>query len=129
WASGRCSRFGGRERPADVPVRVPVAGLTAGERVLDADASRHLVRVLRLEAGDRFIAFDPDARAEAAAEVIEAHPHGARVRVEALSPAAVVAAAKLAIVYSLAKGDKVDAVVRDATELGATLVVLARTER
>ena len=35
----------------------------------------------------------------------------------------------LVLVYALAKGDKVDAVVRDATELGATRIVIARTER
>ena len=33
------------------------------------------------------------------------------------------------LVYTLAKGDKVDDVVRDATELGATRIVIARTER
>jgi 16S rRNA (uracil1498-N3)-methyltransferase len=32
-------------------------------------------------------------------------------------------------VYALAKGEKVDDVIRDATELGATCVILARTER
>jgi 16S rRNA (uracil1498-N3)-methyltransferase len=32
-------------------------------------------------------------------------------------------------VYALSKGDKVDAVVRDATELGVTAIVMAETER
>jgi 16S rRNA (uracil1498-N3)-methyltransferase len=112
-----------------MPVRVPIPGLAQGERALSADTSRYLVRVLRLSAGERFVAFDPDARTEGDATVLEAHPQKTRVRIENVKPASVVANAKLALVYALAKGDKVDAVVRDATELGATHVILSRTER
>jgi 16S rRNA (uracil1498-N3)-methyltransferase len=85
--------------------------------------------VLRLRAGDAFVAFDPAARAEADATLVEASGEAARVCFGPLRPASVVATAPVVLVYGLAKGDKVDAVVRDATELGATRILLARTER
>lgn len=110
-------------------VRVPLAALAAGARVLDEAASSYLCRVRRLRDGDRFVAFDPEARTEADATIAEASPTAARVTVAELRPAAVVARAPLVLVYALAKGDKVDAVVRDATELGATRIVLAPTAR
>lgn len=110
-------------------VRAPLPNLAAGERRLDADTSRYLCRVLRLSEGDRFVAFDPAASLEADAVILEASADAARARIEEPRAARVVARAPLALVYALAKGDKVDAVVRDATELGATRVVIARTAR
>lgn len=110
-------------------VRAPVSGLAEGERVLPEGTSRYLCRVRRLTVGDRFVAFDPEARTEAEAVVLEPSSQAARVRIGDVRRARVVAQAELVLVYALAKGDKVDAVVRDATELGATRIVLARTER
>ena len=106
-------------------VRVPLRALAAGERVLSPETAHYVTGVLRLGAGARFIAFDPDAHVEADAAVLDA----ARVRIGEVVPAKVVAAAPLTIVYALAKGDKVDATIRDATELGATRIVLAETAR
>jgi 16S rRNA (uracil1498-N3)-methyltransferase len=110
-------------------VRAPVTGLAEGERTLAESSSHYLCRVRRLAAGDRFVAFDPEARTEADATVLVASATEARVVVEALRPASVVATSELVLVYALAKGDKVDDVVRDATELGATRILIARTER
>lgn len=110
-------------------IRAPISGLAEGERALSPDASRYLVRVLRLFPGARFVAFDPDARTEADATLLDVTPNGARVDIASVRPARVVATSRLALVYALAKGDKIDSVVRDATELGATDVILARTER
>ena len=110
-------------------VRTPVAKLAAGTRLLPSDASHHLCRVLRMREGDRFIAFDPEARTEADATIDDAAGESARVTIGELRPASVVAGAPVVLVYALAKGDKVDAVVRDATELGATRIIIARTSR
>ncbi len=110
-------------------VRAPISGLAEGERVLPAETSHYLCRVRRLGPGARFVGFDPDARTEADTEVLDAEATGARVRIGPLRPAQVVAGAGLVLVYALAKGDKVDDVVRDATELGATRVIVTRTER
>ena len=110
-------------------VRAPISGLAEGERVLPAETSHYLCRVRRLGPGARFVGFDPDARKEADAEVVDASTAGARVKIGPVRPAQVVAGAGLILVYALAKGDKVDDVVRDATELGATRVIVTRTER
>jgi 16S rRNA (uracil1498-N3)-methyltransferase len=110
-------------------IRTAIAELSAGSCTLPPETSHHLCRVLRLREGDRFVAFDPAARTEADATIDEASGEAARVTIGAIRPAAVVASAPVVLVYALAKGDKVDAVVRDATELGATHVVVARTSR
>jgi 16S rRNA (uracil1498-N3)-methyltransferase len=110
-------------------VRAAISGLAPGQRVLPAEASHYLVRVLRLAVGDRFVAFDPAARLEASATILEARPSGVRVEIETPQRAEIVADRELVLVYALAKGDKVDAVVRDAAELGATRIILAQTER
>jgi 16S rRNA (uracil1498-N3)-methyltransferase len=110
-------------------VRAPVPELCPGERVLDADTSKYLCLVRRLREGDPFVAFDPETRTEADGVVLQASSREACVRIDEVRPASVVAHDALVVIYALAKGDKVDAVVRDATELGATRIVLASTER
>lgn len=110
-------------------VRAPVAKLAPGERTLSAESSQYLCRVLRLREGERFVAFDPESRTEAEATILEASGSAARVTIGECHAASVVAETRVSLVYGLAKGDKVDAVVRDATELGATRIVIARTAR
>jgi len=105
--------------------RVPVRRLTAGVQELDPETAHYLRRVLRLASGAAFVAFDPDARVEADAVLRD---DGA-AEIGALRPATVVADRPLVLVYALAKGDKVDATIRDATELGASKIVLAETAR
>lgn len=110
-------------------VRAPIPSLAPGIRALSDETSRHLCRVLRLREGSAFLAFDPESRVEADAVLERADPEAAVARIGELRAASVVARRNLALVYALAKGEKVDAVVRDATELGATHVFLARTAR
>ncbi len=73
------------------------------------------------------MAFDPDRAREAAGKVLDA-AHG---RVELAEPrdAEVRAGREILWIQGGAKGEKMDAVVRDATELGATRFCGARTER
>lgn len=115
-------------RAAEEVIRAPVAKLAEGARTLSADTSSYLCRVLRLRAGDRFVAFDSEARTEADATIDEASADAARVTIAAVRPAAVIALTPVRLVYALSKGDKVDAVVRDATELGATEIFLAPSD-
>jgi 16S rRNA (uracil1498-N3)-methyltransferase len=110
-------------------VRAPVERLAPGARTLPREVSRYLCRVLRLDKGDEFVAFDPATYAEADAVVDDPSHEGARVRVGALRRAALVAQSPLLVIQALAKGDKVDNIVRDATELGVTRIVLARAQR
>ena len=109
-------------------MRTPIVGLHQG-RCTASDATAHyLTRVLRLGVGSSFVAFDPESAREADASIASV---GDRVEldVSTLRPARVTARRALTFVQGLAKGDKCDAVVRDATELGATHVIVANCAR
>lgn len=105
-------------------VRATIDALIEGERELGEALHRYLVRVHRLGPGDRFVAFDPAVRTEADAEIVAVGPKTLRVRVSSLRVAPHEARA-VTWIHGLAKGEKCDAIVRDATELGATRVVFA----
>jgi 16S rRNA (uracil1498-N3)-methyltransferase len=111
------------------PLRVPLAGLAEGRVALPEAAARYVLRVHRLAAGARFVAFDPERSVEADVELVAADRRGALVSVGPVRPAAVRARRGVTLIQGLGKGDKLDAVVRDATELGATRVVPALAER
>lgn len=110
-------------------IRAPVPGLSPGERRLEGALAHYLVRVLRLRAGDAFVAFDPASAAESDATTVWADADAITVRFGPLRPGAARAARDVTWIQGLAKGDKVDAVVRDATELGVTRFVVAATRR
>lgn len=110
-------------------LRAAVGSLVAGERDLDAATSRYLVRVHRLRAGDAFLAFDVESGLEADAELLVAEPRRARARLGEPRPARVAAPLPVTLLWSLGKGDKPEAVIRDATALGVARVVLVTTER
>ncbi len=106
-------------------IRVPMTKLAVGERELDAEQTRYVFRVHRLRAGDHFIAFDPDATLECDAEVVS---RGC-VRLGKSHPATVLPSRAITWIHGCPKGDKADAIVRDATELGATRIVFVPTTR
>jgi 16S rRNA (uracil1498-N3)-methyltransferase len=113
----------------DRPRRVPIAGLGPGERRLDGALAHYLGRVLRLRAGDSFVAFDPASGREADAHTRRVDEGAVLVHIDVLREGRSAASRDVAWVQSLPKGDKCDAIVRDATELGATLIVVAAAER
>jgi 16S rRNA (uracil1498-N3)-methyltransferase len=108
--------------------RVPVEGLQEGEWLLPGAAGHYVARVLRRARGDRLVLFDPGAGLEADAEVQSVD--GARVTVlsGAARPAAQIER-EVILIQAVGKGDKLDAVVQDATELGATRIVPVLSER
>jgi 16S rRNA (uracil1498-N3)-methyltransferase len=108
--------------------RAPIAGLAEGDVKLDGGVAHHLSRVLRLTAGDALVAFDPTTGREADATIVRADTEVV-LRVGALRDGAKSATRDIVVIQGLAKGDKCDAVVRDATELGATRIIVAATER
>lgn len=110
-------------------IRVPVRELRVGDVELDTDGARYVSRVLRLRAGSRFVAFDPEARLEGDGEVISEARDRVRVRLGPTRPARLVPTREVSLVQCVGKGDKLDAVVRDATELGATAILAAIGER
>ena len=110
-------------------VRAPIPGLRAGEHVLSGAVAHYLVNVLRLRAGDAFTAFDPSSGLEADGTVVRADRDGAVARFGETRSGGAVATREIILVQGLAKGDKCDAVVRDATELAATRIIVATTAR
>ena len=110
-------------------VRVAVHPLLPGDAVLDVPASRYLVKVHRFEPGAEFLVFDPEARSEADAVLLEARIEGARCRIGMPREAARVARHDTGLIQCLGKGDKIDQVIRDATALGVSRLVIATSER
>lgn len=114
--------MGGETRRLFAP-SLPPAG---GEVTLDGQAAHH-ARVLRLAPGDPVRLFDGQgaeaagtiARAERDAVVCEVGP---AVRVADEGP-------RVVLVQAMAKGDKLDGIVRMATEIGVCAIHLAETER
>jgi len=109
--------------------RAPIPDLAPGERRLEGAVAHYLARVLRLRAGDAFVAFDPATAREADAVTVWTDQDTITVRFGSLREGLARAARDLTWIQGLAKGDKCDAVVRDATELGATRVIVATTRR
>ena len=110
-------------------IRAPVPDLAQGEQRLSGGLGHYLARVLRLRAGDPFVAFDPSTGRESDAVTVWADDDAVTVRFGPLREGAARQARAITLVQGLAKGDKCDAVVRDATELGATRIVVATTRR
>jgi len=112
-------------------LRVPVDELGEGDRALASHTAAYVARVHRLAEGDAFVAFDPERAIEGDARIVSIGAGGRAVRVHiaAVRPAEVRAPRPVTLVQALGKGDKMDAIVRDATELGATRIVPVIAER
>lgn len=105
----------------------PLLDPDAGEVVLPPDESSHLVRVLRLGAGAHVRVFDGRGH-DREAVVAGVEKSAVRLSLGRAARAAPEAVVAVTLGQALLKGDKFDAVVRDATMLGVTAVrpVLAR---
>jgi 16S rRNA (uracil1498-N3)-methyltransferase len=100
----------------------------ARDVTLPAGESAHLTRVLRLREGDAVEIFDGRGALHAGV-VRTASPRATVVTVDARLRPAPEAPAPLVVAQGLLKGDAMDAVVRDATVLGATEVWPMTTRR
>ncbi len=110
-------------------LRVPLDDLREEERELPSEVARYLLRVHRLRTGDMCVAFDPQAGLEADLTVLATGRELARVRLSRLRASRHTALVPIVVVQGLPKGSKLEAIVRDATELGATRVIVAACER
>ncbi|MBN1610953.1 MAG: 16S rRNA (uracil(1498)-N(3))-methyltransferase [Polyangiaceae bacterium] len=110
-------------------LRVPVAALAKGARVLPRDSSLYIARVHRLRAGDRILAFDPEQATEAEGRVLSVDEHGVQVELSTVRAASAVSTARVTLLQAVAKGDKLDRIVRDATALGVTRIIPVQAER
>ena len=112
-------------------LRVPIDHLAPGDRPLPPETATYVARVHRLAPGDTFLAFDPEQALEADAHVLSVAPNARSVTVhfDPPRPANLRAPRPITLVQSLGKGDKMDSIVRDATELGATRILPVIAER
>ena len=108
--------------------RVPLPGLEPGERQLDPKTAHYLCDVLRLRAGEQFIAFDPTTKLEADAR-LAASEEGTYCGVGALRESARAFDTGIVLVQALGKGDKTEQVVRSATALGVAELHLVESAR
>lgn len=104
--------------------------LCAGDELaLSERAANHLVKVLRLRAGDRVTLFDGNGL-EASAEIIAAHRrHGCRVRVMATAEASRESGLTIELVQGMSRGEKMDLVIQKAVELGVAAIRPVITQR
>jgi len=110
-------------------LRVPLPLSEPGIVHVPSEVAHYITRVHRLGPGDRFIAFDPDRAVEALADIEAASRGMLTVRVGEPRPATVRPSRRVTLVQATCKGDKMDAIVRDATELGATRIIPAISAR
>lgn len=110
-------------------IRAPVDALASGERRLEGALGHYLATVLRLRAGDVLVAFDPASGTEADAIVVRADDRVVTVHFGALRDGVGRSERRITWIQGLAKGDKCERVVREATELGMTRFVVATTSR
>jgi 16S rRNA (uracil1498-N3)-methyltransferase len=111
------------------PLRVPVEVLEEGDQVLGQDASHYVLRVHRKRPGDSLLLFDPSRGLEGVATLTAVNGKTAVCRIERVFESTAVPRRDLVLIQALAKGDKVERVVRDATALGATSILIVRTAR
>jgi 16S rRNA (uracil1498-N3)-methyltransferase len=108
---------------APPPARLFHAGaLSEAARVrLDADASHHALRVLRLAVGDAVELFNGDGR-RYRARLLDADPRGATVETGAAVEAGTESPLAIGLAQALPAGDKMDWVVEKAVELGVLAI-------
>jgi 16S rRNA (uracil1498-N3)-methyltransferase len=100
-----------------------------GDRVtFDADETRHLRRVLRLGPGDVVEALDGTGTM-LTVRIESAAPRGAEGTVLSRSAHRTESPLRLVLAQGIAKGDKMETIIRMATELGVTQVVPLTTAR
>jgi 16S rRNA (uracil1498-N3)-methyltransferase len=107
---------------------VPEARLTESVIELPQDEPAHLGRVLRLSAGDRIRVFNGRGD-EWVASVDEAGKRRVRVRLDEPSTPAAEARVPITLAVSVLKGDKMDAIIRDAVMMGVATMQPMLTER
>lgn len=112
-------------------IRVPARGLHEGVFVGGGPLYHYVARVHRLRVGDAVLLFDPQQRLEGEAAIVALSREREQVdfAIAALAPGRVQAERTVRIVQAVPKGDKLDAIVRDATELGASEIWLCASER
>lgn len=95
---------------------------------LDAQATAHLTRVLRLKPGDDLVVFNGQG-GEYRATVATVERRSARIRVGEFVDKSVESPLELVLVQGISRGERMDYTVQKAVELGVTRIVPVLTER
>jgi 16S rRNA (uracil1498-N3)-methyltransferase len=95
---------------------------------LSAEESAHLTRVLRLRPGARVLVFDGRG-AQYLGELETATKQAVTIALLEPSPAAPEPRIRLTLAQAVLKGDKMDAIIRDATMMGVSAIVPLVTDR
>lgn len=95
---------------------------------LSREAASHVRDVLRLKSGD-VLCLSDGAGAAALGEILEAGRRHVRIRIESVDRTPPPGPPHVALLQCVGKGAKMDAVVRQATELGARAIVPVLSDR
>jgi 16S rRNA (uracil1498-N3)-methyltransferase len=109
-------------------VFVPGPLQRGGTTPLPAATADHVIRVLRLGAGDALTVFDGSG-GEFSARISTATKRGVDIEVLAHRPIDRESPLAIVLLQSLARGEKMDWVIQKATELGVTHIVPVAAER
>ncbi len=110
-------------------LRLPLAALAAGDRVLDPAAAKYLVRVHRRKLHDPVVAFDPRAGLECSGRITHIDHGTVTVTLDTPRASRQLPRQPLILLQGLAKPARVGVVVRAATELGVTQLWLTTSDR
>lgn len=103
--------------------------LAPGQSVeLDAQATAHLTRVLRLKSGDELVVFNGDG-GEYQATVAKVERRSAIILIGEFLDQSVESPLELVLVQGVSRGERMDYTVQKAVELGVTRIVPVMTER
>jgi 16S rRNA (uracil1498-N3)-methyltransferase len=103
--------------------------LSPGKRIdLPEDAANHLVRVLRMQAGDGCVLFNGDGK-DYAATLLAANKRGVEAEIGAATSIDNESPLRIALVQGIARGEKMDWILQKATELGVASVLPVQSDR
>ncbi len=105
------------------------AALAVGSTVmLPESAAIHLLRVLRLQAGDACVLFNGDG-CDYGARIVDLDKRGVRVEVDSTQPLDNESPLCIVLLQALARGEKMDWILQKSTELGVIAILPVMSER
>lgn len=95
---------------------------------IEGELYRHMIKVLRLDAGDRVRLFDGSGQ-EGTAVILRIGPRNLTVALESPPTAHLTQTPAITLIQGLPKGEKGDLIVQKATELGVSSIVTFPAQR